>query len=449
VKSTRHVALLPFAFAIIALAKACTPANSPGSSPSANRSAPAPIPALDDRADARASEDATTDAAAADATQPLRERKLDESALARLVEDARASDSDALIVVKDDRLMGKWLFGKRDGPIQTMSITKSVLSLAVGTLVDQGKLRLDQPVASLYPEWSRDDRKTVTVEHLLTHTSGIEEGDSTMPIYQSADFVRFALRSKLTHPPGTHYEYGNRAANLLSGVIARASKMATERYVAKVLFEPMAIKNFWWSRDRAGQAHGMAGLHLLPSDLAKLGQLVLTEGRWEGKQLVSSEWIRRSTAELAPVQPDSRRLGRLWWLVPQQTERVIDDEIVQGWRDAGVDPAFIERVAPLRGRKFNRLAPFLDALRGVLADPTLKEWNESTWKRGLPDVRYHFGPIVGCYSAGTLGQYLVVLPRDALVAVRMRRMPKDRKERDDLGKTFPDFVERVQGLVGD
>ena len=187
----------------------------------------------------------------------------------------------------------------------------------------------------------------------------------------------------------------------------------------------------------------------MPRDLAKLGQLVLAEGRWDGKQLVSAKWIRESTAELAPVQPESRRLGRLFWLVPEWTERVVDESIVEGWRKAGVDGAFIEKASPLVGEKFRHLGPLLERIGELFHDPALKEWNETTWKRGIADVHVSFGPIVGCYSAGTLGQYLVVLPRDRLVAVRMRRMPKNAKGRDDVGASFLDFVERVQGLVGD
>jgi CubicO group peptidase (beta-lactamase class C family) len=446
---SRRIRLPIGAALVLGLAAHCTPSRP---APVEAGAAPAPAVPVTTLADASATDaitnDAPADVPAADSGPPA-PRAVDAHALEQLVADSERRKSDGLVVIQHGKLLGEWTFGKPRGPIQTMSITKSVLSLAVGTLVDSGKLSLDQSVSTLFPEWANDERKAITIAHLLTHSSGLEEGNSTLPIYQSRDFVRFTLKAPLVHAPGTHYEYGNRAANLLAGVVAKAAGMPTERYVQKVLFEPMEIRQEWWAKDRAGNAQGMAGLHLTPRDLAKLGELVLAEGRWNEKQLVSAEWIRASTAELAPVQPDSRRLGRLFWLIPEWTERVVDDSIVEGWRAAGVDGAFIEKATPLVGKKFRRLGPLLEQIGELFHDPTLKDWNETTWKRGLADVRTTFGPVVGCYSAGTLGQYLVVLPRDRLVAVRMRRMPKNAKGRDDVEASFLDFVERVQGLVGD
>ena len=167
--------------------------------------------------------------------------------LARLVADAEARESDALVILQDGKLLGEWLFGKPRSVIQTMSITKSVLSLAVGTLVDAGKLGLEQPVSTWFPEWEKDERRAVTVGHLLTHSSGLEEGKSTAPIYASRDFVRFTLKSKLEHPPGTHYEYGNRATNLLVGVIEKSAGMPAEGYVRRAIFEPLEIHQHTWT----------------------------------------------------------------------------------------------------------------------------------------------------------------------------------------------------------
>ncbi|MFC1642989.1 serine hydrolase [Myxococcota bacterium] len=93
-------------------------------------------------------------------------RPLDRVAVEQLVEDARTSFSDELVILKDGELIGQWQFTDERSPIETMSITKSVLSLAVGTLVDNGRLRLEQPVHELYPEWRQGRTREITLLHL-------------------------------------------------------------------------------------------------------------------------------------------------------------------------------------------------------------------------------------------------------------------------------------------
>ena len=395
---------------------------------------------------ARAPSSSGAPAASASAPAP-RERLLDHAALERLVEEARGNGSDELVIVKDGELVGQWQFTPARGPIQSMSITKSVLSLAVGTLIDQGKLRLEQPVHEFYPEWRSNEKRDITLLHLLNHTSGLEEGEDSRPIYASKSFVDAALRAELAHAPGTHYKYSNHGANLVSGIIGKVSGMRTDRYVHKALFEPLGIREYTWLRDRAGQPQGLAGLHLLPRDLAKIGELVLGGGMWQGRRVLGEEWVRRSTAELAPQQPTNKRLGLFFWLIADWTRVTVERDIVEGWRRAGADEAFIAKVAPLVDRRFDSVDAFLRALRERLNDESLVEWDENTWKRGVPDARFAFGPIVGTYCAGTLGQYLVVLPRDRLVAVRMRRRPKSAAEAEDASRAFPDFVERIRALI--
>jgi CubicO group peptidase (beta-lactamase class C family) len=378
-------------------------------------------------------------------------RPLDRAALDRLVADARATESDDLVVIKDGELVGDWNFSGRRVPIQTMSITKSVLSLLAGILIDAGKLRLDQPVHDFYPDWRNGEKSKVTVLHLLSHNSGLEEGKTSAPIYASKNFIDFTLRSKLLYEPGTHYEYSNRATNLLSGVIAKAARMPTDRYAAQVLFQPLGIKRYEWQKDRAGNAQGLAGLKLLARDLAKIGELVLTQGSWQGQRVVSEGWIAQSTLTSVPVQPTNKRLALLWWLLPDWTRVTIDEGVVSAWRGAGTDEAFIARVAPVTGRTFTSVPAFVQALRELFGDEKLVEWGSHTYDRGLPDARFEFGPIVGTYAAGTLGQYLVILPRDRLVVVRLRRSPErrstERTGQSTIDRTFPDFIERARQLV--
>ena len=292
--------------ALLAFALSCA-----AEPPAPRQQPPAPvslptIPALASSAIAPADAGAPTDA---ESETPWASRPLDRAALDRLVADARTTESDDLVVIKDGELVGDWNFSGVRTPIQTMSITKSVLSLLVGTLIDSGKLRLDQPVHEFYPEWKSGEKSRITVLNLLSHNSGLEESKTSRPIYASKSFVDFTLRSKLLFEPGTHYEYSNRAANLLSGIIAKASGQPTDRYAAQVLFGPLAIKRFEWAKDRAGNVQGLAGLRLLARDLAKLGELVLARGSWQGQRVVSEDWIVKSTLQPVALQPTNKRLA--------------------------------------------------------------------------------------------------------------------------------------------
>ena len=378
---------------------------------------------------------------------PLESRPLATHALEQLVADARGNDSAGLVLIKDDELVGDWRFAKASHPLPIMSITKCILSLAIGSLIDRGKLRLEEPVHELYPEWNTDRKRDVTIFHLLTHTSGLDEGKGTFEIYRQRNFVKFTLDSEVLFAPGTHYRYSNRAANLVSGIVSKASGMPTDRYLDEVLFQPLGIRNYFWSRDATGQPHGLAGLHLLPRDLAKIGELLLHEGAYRGRPIISRDWIQRSLSLGSATQPANRRKGLAWTLIPDYTHVSIDAALVAGWRAAGANPDFIAKTEPLVGRRFASVPDFVHELQDLFGDPKLTEWNQNTWQRDVPDARFEFGPIVGTYAEGTLGQYLVVLPRDRLVAVRMRAEPKNFALRDDPERTFPDFVERARGLV--
>ena len=124
----------------------------------------------------------------------------------------------------------------------------------------------------------------------------------------------------------------------------------------------------------------------------------------------------------------------------------IDQGVLSAWRAANTDEAFIAKVAPLAGRTFTSVPAFVQALRELFGDEKLVEWGAATYDRGLPDAHFEFGPIVGTYAAGTLGQYLVIVPRDRLIAVRLRRSPTTQSPLT-VDKTFPDFVDRARQLV--
>jgi CubicO group peptidase (beta-lactamase class C family) len=146
-----------------------------------------------------------------------------------------------------------------------------VVSLAVGLLLDEGRIKsLDQPVSDFYPEWRQGAKRRITIRHLLTHTSGLQNAQHTSEeIYPSGDFVQLALAAELTSEPGTAGAYNNKAVNLLAGVVEQASGQKLDAYLRERLFTPLGIVAFEWSRDDAGNPHAMSGLQIRPRDFAR------------------------------------------------------------------------------------------------------------------------------------------------------------------------------------
>jgi len=368
---------------------------------------------------------------------------IDPAQLAALVERAAATSSDALVILKNGKLVGEWYFGKPRTPIETMSVTKSVVGLAVGLLIDAGKVAsLDVPVHKLFPEWSQGRKRAITLRHLVDHTSGLEADRTTQEIYASPDFVKLALAAELSEDPGSSFRYNNKAVNLLAGVVQVASGERLDRFLDRTLFQPIGIREHEWELDKAGNPHGMSGLGLHPVDLARIGQLMLWRGAWGGARVLSQDWVEASTR---PDQPLSPTGSLLWWLIPEWTKRTIDNALLEQWRGGGVDPVFLRKMTPLAGRVFGSDAELGAALQAALKTDfaLLRAYLE---KHKLPGPRKLTGPILGYRAEGRLGQYLVVLPAAQLVAVRMRRSPENEAEVGDMEKGFGDFESMVRKL---
>lgn len=375
-------------------------------------------------------------------TEP--ETGVDQAVLDELVKGAEGSDSDALVVVKDGYLIGEWYFDKEQGPIEAMSATKSLVSLAIGLLIDDGKIEsLDTPVSTFFPEWVEGPKSKITVRHLLAHSSGLGGKPTTEDIYASDDFVRFGLKAEVENAPLGRIFYNNRAFNILAGVVEKASGQRMDEYLKDRLFEPLGITDTSWTLDNAGNPHAMSGLQIRPLDLAKIGQLMLDRGVWRGKRVVSEEWIAQSTAPAAEKYP---RLGLGWWIVVDM-KTTLDDEVFGKWREAGVDEAFIEKVMPMKDRVFTR-DEFFDELMEIFGGKEgLETWYDNTWRRGLPDGKPVEISFPGYYAEGYLGQYMVVLPEKRLVVVRMRRAPSEPEPKEDAKKNgFQELMKLVPRL---
>lgn len=216
----------------------------------------------------------------------------------------------AALVIRHGRIVGEWYWDGRDkdSKFPAYSVTKSFSSTAVGLLVGDGKVKLEQPASDFIPVWKADERKGITVRHLLTMTSGIKLED--LGYHLRPDRITKALDQPLQYPPGTKWEYNNVACNTLSEIITKASGEEMGDFLKHRLYDPLGMKNV--SMDKSGsKTLAYMGLQISARNLAKVGYLFLNKGMWNGKRLLSEEWVRMATTKSQSLMP---QYGFLWWV---------------------------------------------------------------------------------------------------------------------------------------
>lgn len=369
-------------------------------------------------------------------------------ALQQLLDRGRQTHSDAVLVLQDGHEIGHYYAsGKPPGPIESMSVTKSVVALGIGQLLDQGRIRsLDQPVADFYPEWRQGRKKDITIRMLLNHSSGLQDERRTdAEIAPAPDAIQLALAAELVSKPGTNPFYSNKAVNLLAGIIERASGRPMDVFFREGLFKAMDIHPGPWETDKAGHPYAMSGLPLTAADLAKLGQLVLDRGQWHGRRLLSASFI---DAMLAAGPLDDGRCGLLWWRTPQWLHFDSDPAAFAMLRRRGVPEATVERLEKaLQGAHFDSPAAMQAGLAKVLGADTQTIMVDQLIKRGIGPYRLFKlsqGPIVAYDGNGDGGQFVVIVPKAHLVAVRQIASNSDEEAE---GEDYGDFVERVIALA--
>jgi len=368
---------------------------------------------------------------------------LDEGLLAALIEEAEETESDALIVIKDGRTVVERYFGREVGAIETMSVTKSIVSLAIGLLVDEGRIEsVDAPLSTWFPEWSEGDKAAVTLRHVLTHTSGLEHRMGARVLNAQDDRLAFVRESPLTEPPGTTFSYNNEATQLLSGVIEAAAGEPVDAYLDRRLFQPMGTADWRWERDPAGNAQTFYGLSLRPADLARIGLLMLDRGEWEGEALIGEDWVRQSTAPGGPLHP---YYGLLWWIRRAGGQQVQTAERLDALREAGFEAT--DALTPLTELPFDGgSAYWLEA--GALLEPEARKQLATLASRGRLPYEERRGDPIGYYADGWLGQVLVVYPGQNLVAVRMHRTAHGGDEKENERCGFRGFLGGLQAAMG-
>jgi len=213
------------------------------------------------------------------------------------------------------------------------SVTKSVTATIIGIAIDKGDLpRVRTPILDFFQDYDISDIdptwKEATLEDVLTmrlglawneNTSPLDSNNNVVQLEDSPDWIQYTLNQPFDTVPGTRWVYNSGASQLLSAVI----KQATGEYIADYgrthLFAPLGITEFHWKKTPTGLNDTEGGLYLKAEDLARIGQLYLQGGTWEGNRIVSQEWVDAATARQVNdiYERDTQEgYGYQWWRAP-------------------------------------------------------------------------------------------------------------------------------------
>lgn len=201
-------------------------------------------------------------------------------------------------------------------PAQVWSVTKSVVGMLAGMAIADGKLDIDHQIGDYLPDepgWGDEAHRAITVRGILSETSGTREAilaEAATVITDPSTMQEF-LAQKITHPPGTHFEYGQRDADAAAFIVQSALGRDLQEYAQERLFSPLGIEkaSYFWLRDRSGNTYGYAWLFIAPKYLAHLGLMMQNGGQYVGQQVVPFEWVQA----VATPSPENPCYGYLFW----------------------------------------------------------------------------------------------------------------------------------------
>jgi CubicO group peptidase (beta-lactamase class C family) len=236
----------------------------------------------------------------------------------------------SLLILKDDKLVVEEYFYGYDRtrlhPIH--SCTKSITTLLLGIALEQHKnVRLDQPIFDFFPAYDSlktKENKSITLKHALTMTAGFQWNEFPKEMYETDDWFHYILSRPMETKPGETFHYNSGGTILIGGVIHFLEGKQANAFAEEVLFGPLGISEYVWSTHKDGTPQCGAGLQMLPRDMAKIGLLVLNDGKWNDMQLVPEAWIHESTKPRVP-ESDFFDYGYQWWHRSKQNKPWWDD----------------------------------------------------------------------------------------------------------------------------
>lgn len=226
------------------------------------------------------------------------------------------------LIIKDDVIIDEYYKDgyDQDSVFTLQSCSKSITSTLIGIAIDQGFIDgTDVPISQYFPQieqYSNENLKNITIWHLLTHTSGLDISDNAIwdNWRASDDWVEYALSRPSVSAPGEVFDYSTAGTHLLTAILEKATGMSAYDFGKKYLFDPMGMTSVKCETAPEGTSDGGNGFAMNIYDMAKIGKLYLDAGKWQGRQLVSAQWIQEATSLQYKRSTGSADYGYQWWV---------------------------------------------------------------------------------------------------------------------------------------
>jgi CubicO group peptidase (beta-lactamase class C family) len=255
---------------------------------------------------------------------------MDSNLLTQMLEDINTNETSihSVLVIRNGYIVTEAYFQPytRDTKIHIQSVTKSVIGMLVGKAISDGYIKSeDEKLVDFYQNRIFENpsrrKNSIQLKHLLSMSSGLDcqEFSSGPSMEQTSGWIQFMLDRPMTAAPGKVFGYCNGNAHLLSSILEKSTGMNAREFANQELFKPLGVPDVNesdWGDDSQGITIAGYGLHLKPTDMAKLAFLYLNNGKWEGQQIIPAQWVADSTTQHIQKK-DGSGYGYLWTVYPE------------------------------------------------------------------------------------------------------------------------------------
>ena len=237
---------------------------------------------------------------------------------------------NSFLLIKDGKLLLEEYYNERtiETPQDLRSVTKSIISILMGIAIDKGFVTsIDDPIQQYLPNIQPTKnlntlKEQITIRHLLTMSTGLDCNDwdkkskgQEDKVYKKKDWIQYTLDLPMVQEPGVVSTYCTMGVVIAAQIISNASNMPLDQFAKQFLFTPLGINNVSWKHTSKKEVIDVAKrIQMIPRDMAKIGLLLLNNGKWNNSQIVSKNWIKESLNTHTKIS--NIDYGFLWWTIP-------------------------------------------------------------------------------------------------------------------------------------